>query len=141
MTRRIVKLSAMLICLAGLTGCDWAVTGQVDREKLFLPLSPLGRGYLSLDLSRQGGPGKIEIKYLDFSGQRVALEIIELPPAKPRWSWELGRGAKKYGRSFYALKVERMGDKSQPLPFVFHPLVSLGATPLGRPMGLHEPRS
>jgi len=111
-----------LACLALLAGCGPVSSGSIGRERLFVPLLGFARAHLSLTLPDQGKSGGLLIKYLDFSGQRVAMEVIPLPNRRSGWAWDLGRGAEKNGRPFYALKVERFGDRELPVGFTFRRL-------------------
>jgi hypothetical protein len=111
-----------LVCLALFTGCGPDTQGSLGRERLFVPLLGFAGAHLSLSLPDQDQSGGLLIKYLDFSGRRVAMEVIPLPNRRHGWAWDLGWGAEKNGRPFYALKVERFGDRSQPVSYTFRRL-------------------
>lgn len=111
-----------LACLVLLAGCGPVASGAVGRERLFVPLLGFAGARLSLTLPDQEAGGGLLVKYLDFSGRRVGLEVIPLPNRRLAWTWDLGWGATKNGRPFYALKIERYGDRSRPVRFTFRRL-------------------
>jgi len=131
MSRVLSKIFALFAALAWLAGCSSTLSGQIEENGFFIPLLGFARAYLCLDLTGQNQEGGLIIKYLDFTGKRVGLEIVTLPNPKNRWGWSLGRGAKREGQAFFALRIERYGDKSKPVPYTFQPLAGSNPGPCG----------
>ncbi len=123
----IVLLGAAL--LAG--GCDPGISGDLGRERLFVPLLGFREAYLKIDLGKQTGSGGLLIKYLDFAGKRVALDVIPLPSHRSHWAGVLGGGAKKDGKPYYGLKIERFGESDGAMRYFFQPLAGPRPGPLG----------
>jgi len=96
-----------------------------------VPLLGFEQAYLRLNLKNQTGSGGLLVKFLDFAGKRVALEIIPLPSPKSLWGAILGHGSEKNGRKYYCLKIERFGDPGPPLKYSFQPVAGVKAGPLG----------
>ena len=128
---RVIAIGVLFSALLLGGGCSSETGGQLDREKLFVPLLGFGQAYLRIDLGTQIRAGGILIKYLDFSGQRVAMEVVPLPSHHGHWAGIMGRGAKKNGRAYYGLKIERFGPSDGPLHYSFRPLAGSRPGPLG----------
>lgn len=129
--RKRFAIAALVLALVPAWGCSSEISGRLEREKLFVPLLGFGRAYVRIDLQSQAKAGGILIKYLDFSGKRVALEMIPLPGRRTHWAGVMGRGARKNGKAYYGLKIERFGPVEGPLPYTFKPLAGPNPGPLG----------
>ena len=116
-----IKILLFLPLLVILFGCSWEMSGEIDDEKIFIPILGFCPAYLRLDLAGQAKQGKMVIKFLDFAGKRVASRVIPLDAPRDQWGWDLGRGAKVDGLSFYALSVDRYGGTGPPPKFFFYP--------------------
>ena len=130
-----MAIAAVLSATLFPSGCLPSSEGEITGERLFVPLLGFKPAYLRIDLEGQTGSGGFLVKYLDFSGQRVALEVVGLPSHKNRWAGVLGHGSSKNRKSYYALKIERFGEVKEPLKYTFAPLAGPGQ----RPLGLFDP--
>ena len=132
--RRVVTIAVLLTALSFLGGCGPSARDRLEGEKLFIPLLGFKRAYLQLELADQTKSGGVLIKYLDFAGKRVALEVVPLPSHKNKWGEVLGHGSEKNGKRYYGLKIERFGEPDAPLKYTFNRV----AGPEKMPRGLFD---
>jgi hypothetical protein len=134
---RVFAIIALLAAALASGGCFPDSSGEIGRENLFVPLLGFQKAYLELNLEGPQASGGLLVKFLDFSGTRVALEVITLPSHKGRWGGVMGGGAMIRGHKYYGLKIERFGDLTAPIRYFFKPL----AGPDPGPLGLFDPKS
>ncbi len=128
---RVMSIAVLTAALLFCGGCHPSSEGRLEGERLFIPLLGFEQAYLRIDLGNQTRPGGLLIKYLDFAGKRVALEVVPLPSHKNRWGEVLGGRSEKNGKRYYGLKIERFGNPDAPLDYTFQPVAGAGKKPLG----------
>jgi len=126
-----MKILLSLWLLVILSGCSLEMSGEIDDEKIFIPILGFCPAYLQLDLSNQAKQGKMVIYFLDFAGKRITSRVIPLTTPRDQWGWDMGRGAEVDGQPFYALSVDRYGGAGSPPKFIFHPFGCLRHGPRG----------
>jgi len=131
MASSVMKILLPLWLLVVLSGCSPEMNGEIDDEKLFVPVLGFCPAYLQMDLSTQAKQGKMVVHFVDFAGKRITSRVILLTTPRDQWGWDVGRGAEVDGQSFYALSVDRYGGTGPPPKFTFHPFGGLRHGPRG----------